>query len=114
MISDKFQSQGLEMPLLTAEVGNTEWCKTLVENGKGLSFTLIAEIAEQIRNSHLKIVQLTDELYLYADVVTRSDIFMNPMILRFISMIKQAFANATRDYSSFSDKISDDPDKTVV
>jgi len=117
MISDKFQSQGLEMPLLTAEVGNTEWCKTLVENGKGLSFTLIAEIAEQIRNSHLKIVQLTDELHLYADVVTRSDIFMNPMILRFISMIKQAFTNAICDYPSIADKIAEkisDADKTVV
>lgn len=91
MLTDKFQSEGLEMPALAAEVGSTEWCKTLVENGKGLSFTLIADVAPQIKGGQLKLVELRDNLYLSADVVTRSDAFMSPNMIRFINLVKDAF-----------------------
>jgi LysR family transcriptional regulator, transcriptional activator of the cysJI operon len=94
MLINKFQSEGLEMAPLAAEVGNTEWCKTLVENGKGFSFTLIADVNAQVDQGKLKLVHLDEYLYLTAEVITRSDTFMNPMITRFIAMVKQAFENA--------------------
>jgi LysR family transcriptional regulator, transcriptional activator of the cysJI operon len=98
MLYDKFESEGLKMPPLAAEVGSTEWCKTLVENGKGLSFTLIADVARQVQEGQLKLVELKDYLYLSTDVVTRSDAFMNPNMKRFINLVQEAFKNSAYDH----------------
>jgi LysR family transcriptional regulator, transcriptional activator of the cysJI operon len=97
MLTDKFQYEGLEMPALAAEVGSTEWCKTLVENGKGLSFTLIADIAPQIKGGQLKLVELKDNLFLSADVVIRADAFMNSNMNRFINLVIDAFKKTNPD-----------------
>jgi DNA-binding transcriptional LysR family regulator len=112
MIFDKFQNEGLEINPPAAEVGNTEWCINLVENGKGLSFTLIANVAKQIQEGSLKLVQLREDLYLSADVVTRADVFMNPMINKFVSMVKQAFQNAGCNDSITSIPSSIEPNKS--
>jgi LysR family transcriptional regulator, transcriptional activator of the cysJI operon len=90
MLFNKMKEKGLEAPVLAAEVGDSEWCKTLVENGKGLSFTLASDIEKQVAEGRLKLVPLKEYLYLTAEAVTGSDV-SNPIIEKFISMVKQAF-----------------------
>ncbi|MBN1177431.1 MAG: LysR family transcriptional regulator [Dehalococcoidales bacterium] len=91
LISEKLKEQGLEMQRLVTEVNSTEWCKTLVEDGKGISFTIIGDIENQIAQKRLKIVQMEENLYLTAEVIMRTGTFMNPAINEYIAMVKQAF-----------------------
>ena len=91
MISEKLKEQGLEMQRFVTEVSSTEWCKTLVEDGKGISFTIIGDIENQVAQNRLKIVQMEENLYLKAEVIMRTGTFINPAINEFISMVKQAF-----------------------
>jgi DNA-binding transcriptional LysR family regulator len=97
MIEDKLKSHGLENRQFVAEVSSTEWCKTLVENGKGISFTTAGDIEEQIKKKKLRIVRTEEDLYVTAEAVMRSDAFMNPNIKEFISQIKQAFGYTDGD-----------------
>jgi LysR family transcriptional regulator, transcriptional activator of the cysJI operon len=90
IIFDKFREEGLEEPSLAAEMGTVEWCKTLVENGKGLSFTLGRDIEKQVTEGRFKLVALKEYLYITAEAITRPDI-SNPVIDKFTAMIKTAF-----------------------
>jgi DNA-binding transcriptional LysR family regulator len=91
LISDKIKEQGLEMQRFVTEVNSIEWCKTLVEDGKGISFTIIGDIEKQITRRRLKIVQMEENLYLTAEAIMRSGTFVNPAIEEFIAMVKQTF-----------------------
>lgn len=90
-IFDKIEEQKLETKPAVTEVNSVEWCKTLVEDGKGISFTIIGDIEKEITQRQLKIVKMEDDLYLTAEAVMRSDTFVNPAINEFISLVKQAF-----------------------
>jgi hypothetical protein len=61
-----------------------------VENGKGLSFTMAHDIEEQLISGQLKIVPLKEPVSVAAEVVTQRNA-SNPIILKFISMVKEAF-----------------------
>jgi LysR family transcriptional regulator, transcriptional activator of the cysJI operon len=89
-IFEKFRAEGLEPPSLAAEVGNVEWCKTLVESGKGISFTLAKDIEKQVATGRFKLIPLKEYLYLTAESVMRSDV-SNPVIAGFVAMVKNAF-----------------------
>lgn len=91
LISEKLKEQGLEMQRFVTEVNSTEWCKMLVEDGKGISFTIFGDIEQQVAQNRLKIVQMEESLYLKAEAIMRSGTFMNPAIDEFIAMVKQAF-----------------------
>jgi DNA-binding transcriptional LysR family regulator len=90
LLFDKFRQEGFEEPSLAAEVGNVEWCKTLVENGNGLSFTLAQDIEKQVTEGRFKLVPLREYLYITAEAVTRPDI-SNFIIEKFVNMVKTAF-----------------------
>ncbi len=90
VIFDKYREMGLEEPNLAAEVGTVEWCKTLVENGRGLSFTLFKDIEKQVEEGRFKLVPLKESLSIIAESVTRLDI-SNPIIQKFILLVKKAF-----------------------
>lgn len=90
IIFNKFKEKGLPEPSLAAEVGNVTWCKSLVENGKGLSFTLEKDIQKEVLEGRLKIVPLTDYAYITAQAVTKEEM-LNPIIEEFIEMVKEAF-----------------------
>lgn len=94
MVEDRLKGEGIEMRPLAAEVANVEWCIDLVEHGKGLTFAFMNDIERQINEGRLKIVRLEDDLYLSAEAIMPSGIFINPIIERFISMVKQAFNKA--------------------
>ncbi|HSW58031.1 MAG TPA: LysR family transcriptional regulator [Dehalococcoidales bacterium] len=95
MISERFKREGIEMKPLAAEVDNIVWCIDLVEHGKGLSFAFKSFIEPQVKEGRLKLVELTDDLFLSADAIMSHDLFMNPIINRFITMVKAAFATET-------------------
>jgi LysR family transcriptional regulator, transcriptional activator of the cysJI operon len=90
LIFDKFREHGLEEPVLAAEVGNVEWCKTLVENGKGLSFTLEKDIINQVNGGRFKLLPLKEYPYVTAESITRIDV-ANPIITNFVAVVKNAF-----------------------
>jgi DNA-binding transcriptional LysR family regulator len=91
MISDKLKEHGLEERHFVADVNSTDWCKQLVQNGKGISFTIAGDIEEQLERKLLKLVRTEEALYLTAEAVVREDVFMNPTIKEFIALVKQAF-----------------------
>ena len=90
LIISKFKEKGLPDPPMAAEVGSVTWSKSLVENGKGLSFTLEKDIQKEVIEGRLKVVSLKDPLYITAEAVTRADI-LNPIIEEFIQMVKEVF-----------------------
>ncbi len=91
MLEDKFKSIGLEMRPLVAEVDDIEWCINLVEHGKGLSFVFYADIEKQVGEKRLKIIDLEDDLFVSAEAVIASGIYMSPIIEKFIRMVTGAF-----------------------
>jgi DNA-binding transcriptional LysR family regulator len=91
LITDKMKENGLEGRHFVADVDSTEWCKKLVENGQGISFTIAGDIKEHIAEKRLKLVETEEPLFLTAEAVVRSDMFMNPAIKEFITRVKQAF-----------------------
>jgi DNA-binding transcriptional LysR family regulator len=103
LIISKFKENGLPDPPLAAEVGSVTWCKSLVENGKGLSFTLAKDIQKEVLEGRLKIVPLKDPAYITAEAITRVDM-LNPIIEEFIELVKEAFNyKEPRDTSSPAD-----------
>jgi DNA-binding transcriptional LysR family regulator len=90
IIFSKFKEKGLPEPSLAAEVGSVIWCKSLVENGKGLSFTLAKDIQKEVLEGRLKIVPLKEYAYATAEAITRADM-LNPIIEEFIEMVKEVF-----------------------
>jgi DNA-binding transcriptional LysR family regulator len=90
ILFDKISSEGLAEPSLAAEVGNIGWCKNLVETGKGLSFTIAQDIHKELNEKRFKIVPLQEYVYVTAEAVTRPDV-LNPVIKKFIAMVKQVF-----------------------
>jgi DNA-binding transcriptional LysR family regulator len=90
IIFNKFKEKGLPEPTLAAEVGSVIWCKSLVENGKGISFTLEKDIQKEVLEGRLKIIPLKDYAYITAEAVTREEM-LNPIIEGFIEMVKEAF-----------------------
>jgi LysR family transcriptional regulator, transcriptional activator of the cysJI operon len=91
ILMDQFKNEGIEMKPLAAEVDNIDWCINLVEHGKGLSFAFYSAIEPQIKEGRLKLIELTEDLFLSAEAVMSQDLFMNPIVNRFIAMVKQAF-----------------------
>ncbi len=96
MISGKLKEHGLECRHFIADVSSTDWCKQLVQNGQGISFTIAEDIKEALAQNLVKLVPLEDPLYLTAEAVVRSDIFMNPTTREFIVLVKQAFGYAKK------------------
>ncbi len=91
MLNKTFESKGIEMADLAAEVDNVEWCITLVEYGRGLSFAFLTDIEKRVAQGKLKIVPMKEDIYLSAEAVMLPDLFISPIIERFLSMVKQAF-----------------------
>jgi LysR family transcriptional regulator, transcriptional activator of the cysJI operon len=90
IIFNKFKEKGLPEPNLAAEVGSVIWCKSLVENGKGISFTLEKDIQKEVLEGRLKVIPLKDYAYITAEALTREEM-LNPIIEGFIEMVKEAF-----------------------
>lgn len=95
IVSTKLENEGLgTVTKFAVEVSNTEVSKGLVENSKGVSFSLIKDIEQEVSEGRLKILPLKDEIQLVADAVLRSDTYMHPIIDNFISMVRKAFGYA--------------------
>jgi DNA-binding transcriptional LysR family regulator len=90
IIFNKFREKGLTEPSLAAEVDSVIWCKSLVENGKGISFALEKDIQKEVLEGRLKILPLKDYAYVYAVAATRAEM-LNPVIEQFIEMVKETF-----------------------
>jgi LysR family transcriptional regulator, transcriptional activator of the cysJI operon len=91
MVEEKFKSIGLEMRPPAAEVGDVEWCITLVEHGKGLSFGFHTDIEKKVKEGSLKIITLKEDLFISAEAVIPLGIYISPIIDKFIRMVTTSF-----------------------
>jgi DNA-binding transcriptional LysR family regulator len=90
VLFDKFRDEGLGEFSPVAEVGNMIWTKTMIENGKGISFTIEKDIEKDLSQGRFKLVPLKEYLEITAEALTRSDV-SNPIIEKFIIMVEEAF-----------------------
>jgi hypothetical protein len=90
IIFNKFKEKGIAEPSLAAEVDSVIWCKSLVENGKGISFALEKDIQKEVLEGRMKILPLKDYAYVNAVAATRAEM-LNPIIEQFIEMVKETF-----------------------
>lgn len=74
----------------------------MVENGKGLGFTVERDVEKEIIEGRFKLVPLQEYLYITAEAITRSDI-SNPIIIKFVAMVKKAFGYTDIKRESLSD-----------
>lgn len=91
IIFKKFKDEGIEELSPAAEVGNVTLTKTMVENGKGLGFTLERDVQKEVDEGKFKLMPLKEYLQITAIVVIRSD-NTNQIIKKFVTGIKKAFA----------------------
>jgi DNA-binding transcriptional LysR family regulator len=87
----KLKEEGLEGISPAVEVSNITWTKTMVEKGKGLGFTVEKDVAKEVAEGKFKLVPLKEYLQVTAEAVTHSEA-SNPIIGRFIAMVKKAFS----------------------
>jgi DNA-binding transcriptional LysR family regulator len=90
ILFNKFKEEGLEAVTPAAEVSNITWTRTMVEEGKGLAFTVARDVEKEVAEGKFKLVPLEEYLQITAAAVTSSDI-SNPIIEKFINSVKQAF-----------------------
>lgn len=90
LIFKKFKDEGVGEISSAAEVSNITWSKTMVENGKGLGFTVDHDIEKEVSEGRFKLVPLKEYLQITAEVVTHSDV-TNPIIKKFVTRVKKAF-----------------------
>jgi DNA-binding transcriptional LysR family regulator len=96
LLEETFKSRGIEMRPLAAEVDNVEWCITLVEHGKGLSFAFLADIEKRVAMGQLKIVKVKESLFLAAQAVMLNDLYVSPIVEKFLGMLQEAFVHTQR------------------
>jgi DNA-binding transcriptional LysR family regulator len=90
ILFNKFKEEGLEAVTPAAEVSNITWTRTMVEEGKGLAFTVARDVEKEVAEGKFKLVPLEEYLQITAEAITSSDI-SNPIIEKFINSVKQAF-----------------------
>jgi DNA-binding transcriptional LysR family regulator len=91
VIEDRLKAEGIDLQPLAAEVDDIEWCITLVEHGKGLSFSFFYAIENKLAEGKLKTVPLSEDIFIAADAIMPDDMFINPILENFLSMVKEAF-----------------------
>jgi DNA-binding transcriptional LysR family regulator len=94
VVFNKFEAEGLKLNHLVAvEVNSVEWGRSLVENGKGIGLYYIRNVEKEVSEGRLKVLPITGDIRVGADVLMRRDAFMSPIAEKFISLLRGAFQN---------------------
>jgi DNA-binding transcriptional LysR family regulator len=94
VVFSEFEAEGLKVnPLIAVEVNSVEWGRSLVENGKGISFYYIKNVEKEVSEGRLRVLPLTNDIRIGVDALVRTDTFLPPIAERFISLLREAFQN---------------------
>ena len=77
---------------IAVEVDSIEWGRSLVEDGKGISFYHIKNVEKEVSEGRLKILHLVDDIQVGVDVLVRRDVILPPIANRFISLARETFS----------------------
>ena len=94
VVFSKFEAEGLKLNnLIAVEVNSVEWARSLVENGKGIGFYYVRNVEKEVSEGRLRVLPLTADMRVGADVLIRRDAFLSPIVEKFISLLRVAFQN---------------------
>ena len=96
VILDKLDVAGLKASsLIAVEVDSIEWGRSLVEDGKGISFYYIKNVEKEVAEGRLKILPLEEDIRIGVDVLVRQDVILPPIANSFISLARETFSAPT-------------------
>jgi DNA-binding transcriptional LysR family regulator len=99
IILGKLEVEGLKASSLVAvEVDSIEWGRSLVEDGKGISFYHINNVEKEVSEGRLRILQLLDDIRVGVEVLVRRDVILPPVANKFISLAREIFSVPTGAY----------------
>ena len=100
VILDKLDAEGLKASsLIAVEVNSIEWGRSLVEDGKGISFFCMKNVEKEVSEGRLKILRLDEDIRVGVDVLVRQDVILPPIANSFISLAKETLSAPTGAYS---------------
>lgn len=94
IILRKIRNGGCHMPSpIVVEVNSLDWGINLVENGGGMGLYHEKSVERAISEGRLKALPLPRGISVVADAVLRTDAPEHPMAAKFISLVKECFAD---------------------
>jgi DNA-binding transcriptional LysR family regulator len=100
VILDKLDGKGLKASsLIAVEVNSIEWGRSLVEDGKGISFFCMKNVEKEVSEGRLKILPLEEDIRVGVDVLVRQDVILPPIANSFISLARETLSAPTGAYS---------------
>lgn len=100
VILDKLDGKGLKASsLIAVEVNSIEWGRSLVEDGKGISFFCMKNVEKEVSEGRLKILPLEEDIRVGVDVLVRQDVILPPIANSFISLARETLSAPTGGYS---------------
>jgi len=96
IILEKLKAKGFKTSSLVAvEVDSIEWGRSLVEDGKGISFYYMRNVEKEVSEGRLKILHLVDDIRVGVEVLVRRDVILPPIANQFIALAREAFSVPT-------------------
>jgi DNA-binding transcriptional LysR family regulator len=100
IIMEKLRSEGLKTSSLVAvEVDSIEWGRSLVEDGKGISFYCMRNVEKEVSEGRLKILHLVDDIKVGVEILVRRDVVLPPIANKFIDLARETFSAPADAYS---------------
>lgn len=100
VILEKLDVAGLKASsLIAVEVDSIEWGRSLVEEGKGISFQSMKNVEKEVSEGRLKILPLEEDIRVGVDVLFRQDVILPPIAKSFISLARETLSAPTGAYS---------------
>jgi DNA-binding transcriptional LysR family regulator len=101
IIMEKLRSEGLKTSSLVAvEVDSIEWGRSLVEDGKGISFYCMRNVEKEVSEGRLKILHLVDDIKVGVEILVRRDVVLPPIANKFIDLARETFSVPTNAFSA--------------
>jgi DNA-binding transcriptional LysR family regulator len=101
VILEKLDVAGLKASALIAvEVDSIEWGRSLVEDGKGISFYCMKNVENEVSEGRLKILSLEDDIRVGVDVLVRRDFLLPQTANSFISLARETLSASAGVYSA--------------
>jgi DNA-binding transcriptional LysR family regulator len=101
IILEKLKAKGFKTSSLVAvEVDSIEWGRSLVEDGKGISFYCMRNVEKEVSEGRLKILRLVDDIEVGVEVLVRRDVVLPPIANKFIDLARETFSVPTNAFSA--------------
>jgi DNA-binding transcriptional LysR family regulator len=96
IILEKLKAEGFNTSsLIAVEVDSIEWGRSLVEDGKGISFYYMRNVEKEVSEGRLKILHLVDDIQVGVEVLVRRDVSLPPIANKFIALARETFSVPT-------------------